>query len=523
MQNSIDDKINVIPQPKFIETYEGRFEFGTETVFGENAKEYEYLFSDLPFSGKGGGRIKFIIDDKFIGDNLQDDCGYEITIDDDVTVTGCCGGMFYAAVTLKQLAILYFDGETSKIPFCKIKDKPDFSYRGFMLDVSRHFFKIEFLYKVADVLSLFKFNAFHLHLSDDQGFRFGSEKFPFLTEKGSVRSGTKGDGKKVEGFYTKTQLKSFVEYCKARRITVIPEIDIPAHTGAILASYPEFGCAVKDRKVREYFGISSDILCAGKSAVYDFLYGLIDEIVEVFDSPLIHIGGDEAVKDEWKKCPDCNRMMKAYGIGTYKELQSFFLNCVCRHIEKKGKTAVVWNEAVSGGRLKSVVCQYWTGGKDGKAALSYADGGGKLIVSKCNPYYLDYPGGMHSLKSIYHFNPLLDGLTIGGVKNVLGIESPLWTEYVPSEENAFKKMFPRLFAVAERGWNGNVDKNGWADFVARAEKCEKVLEFYGIKGTPVKDAAGKGNISETIKFGVGAFDKTSIKSLVNMIKAKSEK
>lgn len=522
----LKNRIGIIPQPKSVEIYEGQFVFGKRTSFGENAKEYEFLFSDVTFKGDGAGRVKFIVDENFtFSDNGSDkgDSGYEITVDRDITVVGYGKGVFYAAVTLKQLVLLGFDGETSKIPYCKIRDRADFSHRGFMLDVSRHFFDVSFLYKVADLLALLKFNVFHLHLSDDQGFRFGSEKFPMLTKIGSVRQGTKGDGKKVEGFYTKAELKEFVDYCKKRRITVIPEIDMPAHTCAILAAYPELSCSGKERKVREYFGISSDILCAGKYKVYDFLYALLDEITEVFDSPYIHVGGDEAVKDEWEKCPDCKRMMQSYGIKTYRKLQSFFLNCVCRHIEKKGRKAVVWNEAVGGGSLKSVVCQYWTGGKDGKAALAYADAGGQLIVSKCNPYYLDYPDGMHSLKSIYQFNPYLDGLTVGAVRNVIGIESPLWTEYVTTEKIAFERMFPRLFAVSERAWNAKVDEDGWKEFAARVKECGKVLDFYGVKGSSVIETTNASKVIDAIKFGAKTLDKTSVKSLVNMLKAKSDR
>lgn len=527
-----DERLAIIPKPTTLEKADGEFVFGLKTEFGENASEFKYLF-DLNFNGDGSGRIKIVIDDNSdkvanntdLGEDdfVSDAYAYELTIGRDVTVRGTKAGAFYAMITLKQLALLNFDGAVSKIPCCKIVDKPRFKHRGFMMDVARHFFPLSFLYKVVDALSLYKFSVLHLHLSDDQGFRFGSEKFPKLVSIASKRRGTRKDGKPIEGFYTKSELKGLVKYASERGIEIIPEIDMPGHTGAILAAYPELSCTKTEREVREYFGISDNILCAGKSGVYDFVYGLLDEITEVFPSRLIHIGGDEALKDEWKKCPDCKRMMQVYNIGTFKELQSFFLNAVNVYLQKKGRQAVVWNEAVSSGKLGGVVCQYWLAGKDGKGALAYSDGGGKLIVSKCSPFYLDYPHGMHSLKALYEFNPILDGLTTTAVKNVIGVESPLWTEHVETENDAFKKMFPRLFAVAEKGWS-NSERN-FKDFERRAAANERVLKLLKIEGTTAKDATppkAKGAI-EAIKFGVRAFDKTAFKSFVNMLKIKNDK
>mgnify|MGYP000945847070 CR=1 FL=1 len=507
-----------VPKPISFTKDEGFFELSKNTVFSGVAKGMGGLFSYLGLASGVENRLTAVIDD-----GKQDE-EYMLQVSPgEIKIIGGERGIYYGVMTLLQLAAKNLKDGIANIPVCKIDDRPKYAYRGFMLDVSRHFFPPSTIKKILDVLSVLKINYFHLHISDNQGYRLESKEFPKLNEIGSVRAGTRGDGKEVKGYYTAAEIEEMVGYALERRIEIIPELDIPGHTIALLASYPYLGCEGKEMKVAETFGISDNILCAGKESTYEFLYKLVDEIASYFPSKYFHLGGDEAPKTKWKNCPHCKKALIDNNLKSFSELQSHFINKIIERLEQKGKTVIVWNEAIYGGLLKDgAICQYWSDGKKPRRVFAAADGGRKTIISKFSPYYLDYPYGMTPLKKTYNFDPEMDGFTSEGLKNIMGVEAPLWTEYVDTEEKLFYQMLPRLMAVAESGWGSAKD---YTDFKVRLESLRPLFAMMGIKMPSLGECDPgpiKGAIA-TAKFFINAFDRSMINSSINAIKAQSER
>ncbi len=396
-------------------------------------------------------------------------------------------GEFYAEKTLEQFKILY--GDT--LPCVTIEDKPYFSYRGFMLDSARHFISVAEIKKIVDTASRFKLNRFHWHLSDDQGFRIQLDGFPELTEKGSVRPGDtyrnlpKTD-KPYGGFYTKDEIREIVAYCRERFIEVIPEIDVPGHVSAILYTYPQYHCGKKPVDIKTKEGIFEGIFCAGNEETYRFIFALLDEITELFPYEYFHLGGDEAPKKHWKACPDCQKKMKELGLTDENDLQVYFGNRIADYLKSKGKKVVMWNDILKGkGLSKDVTVQRWMDIKNLSAPET--NSGRQTIASDFRPYYCDYPYEMFPLKNVYKFDPLAKkGLTDAGKKNVIGIESPIWLEFINTDERLEYLIFPRWFAVADTAW-GYGRKTDYADF---AESCEvfcRALKKEGCSAAPSKN------------------------------------
>ncbi|MFA5342217.1 MAG: family 20 glycosylhydrolase, partial [Clostridia bacterium] len=384
--------------------------------------------------------------------------------------------------TLKQLEFNY----SGNIPYLTINDKPAFSYRGFMIDCARHFFLISDLKKMIDIAALFKFNKFHWHLVDDQGWRMEIKKYPLLTEKGSKRNlsnfGRYYDPNPHEGFYTQNQMKEIVEYCKKKSIDVIPEIEIPGHVSACLNAYPNLSCREKDVPVRTHGGIFKDILCAGKEEVYEFIFSVLDEMSGIFPSEYVHIGGDEAPKERWKECPHCIKKMESLKLKDYEQLQGYMMNRVYGYLQKKGKKAITWNESLRGGNLeKGITVQNWRE-KDDECMLRAADGG-KIIVSDFFHYYLDYPLGMTPLKKTYMYDPIPYALVDSCKKNIIGVEAPIWTEFVKDIDKMSIMCFPRLAAVGETGWTLIKNK----DYASFKQRLLNVISMIGKAGLKYQD------------------------------------
>ncbi|MDF2514041.1 MAG: Beta-hexosaminidase [Herbinix sp.] len=364
-----------------------------------------------------------------------------------------------------------------KVRNCTIVDKPRFERRGVMLDVCRHFFSVEEVKRIIEQSALLKFNQFHWKLSEDQGFRMESTRFPELNKIGSWRNLAAADPMVLKGlakeddvyggYYTKDEIRDVVSYAAARNIEVIPEISLPGHSSAILATYPQFTCTGEPLKVKNTFGIYERIICAGNVSANEFLYQLLDEVCELFPSKYIHLGGDEAPKKSWKSCPHCNKLMEEKGIHNYESLQSYLANKMITHIQTKGKTGIVWNESVIGGGLEeSTVVQYWIEMAPGPSYVEpELTKGRKLILSSMNQFYCDYSYADIPMKATLMYEPEVKGIKVSQ-ENVLGIESPMWTEWTPENEDIEKMMYPRLLAVAECGWT---KKRDWEDFVQRAE------------------------------------------------------
>lgn len=401
-------------------------------------------------------------------------------------VAGDAEGLFHAAVTLRQLVETSSNGE---IDACRICDRPRFPYRGALLDVSRHFFGVDTVKKTIDAMALFKFNYLHLHLSDDQGFRIACDSLPLLAERASHRAETCGDKTPYGGFYTKDEIREIVAYAAERYINVMPEIDLPGHTRAIVSAYPELSCSGKPVDVATKFGIFSEILCAGKDETYDAVEKILVEVAELFPCKYFHIGGDEVAKLEWSECERCKAVMEKEGLDDYEQLQGYFTEKVTDMLGRLGKIPVVWNEALRSGMLdKTAVIQYWK--PDAKSAREVAaavrEKGRRVIVSRHKPYYLDQPYGYSSLKDAYEFEPCLAEFGEGAEAFVAGVECTLWTEHIDTPEKLFAMMFPRAAAVAESAWSA--PQKNYSVFAERLRKVIKILRTQGVNYTSIGES-----------------------------------
>lgn len=378
-------------------------------------------------------------------------------------------GAFYGLQTLFQLL-----EEGCELPCGTYEDAPKYRYRGFMLDVSRHFFPVEEVKKVLDQCARLKLNTFHWHLSDDQGFRIESKKFPKLNEVGSWRM---ENGEKYGGFYTQDQIREVVAYAAERCIQVIPEIDLPGHTTAIIAAYPELSCSGKPTVPETGAGIFPQILCGGDQKVYKFLYELLDEVCALFPAPYFHIGGDEAPKSEWEKCPRCQEEMKKNGLKNEEELQALFTARLADFLATKGKAVIGWNEILASGNMRSdAIAQYWT---DGGAAYSATEipKGRKFIFSNSTSFYFDYDYTLVTLEGTYAYNPYIPGGEAISPEQIMGLEAPLWTERIATPERLETMIFPRMAALAENAWTKEKD---YPEFLQRLKVYESVWKKSGI-------------------------------------------
>lgn len=361
--------------------------------------------------------------------------------------------LFYGEKTLDQIKAQY-----SSLPICKICDKPKYEYRSFMIDCARHMFDVAELKKIIDAMSLLKFNKFHWHLTDDQGWRFESQLYPQLNEKAAVRPFS-NFGKKVDALpygrvYTKAEMVEIVAFCAERYIDVIPEFDIPGHTSALLSAFPELTCSGIPVNIKTRQGIYKDVVCPAKNKSYEVIANILDEFCDIFPYKYYHIGGDETPSAHWQSCPDCQRIMQKHGITDYRDYQNFFMNKFIEYLSEKGKTCILWNDAAKGKNLDCrAVIQYWK--ERDKSSIAYANQGGKMILSPFSYYYMDYDYDIIPMNHVFSFGTDLKGFTKQGRDNVLGVEVPIWTEYIDDNIRFEKMLFPRVLAVANAGWSLN--------------------------------------------------------------------
>ena len=409
-------------------------------------------------------------------------------------------GLFYGVQSFRQLlppeieSRTRVDGVEWKVPAVKIIDKPRFVWRGLMLDVSRHFQPKEFVLKYIDTMAAFKLNHLHLHLTDDQGWRIEIKKFPSLTKIGAWRG--KSDisdemsfapaGEPHGGFYTQDDIRDIVAYAQKRFITIVPEIEMPGHAQAALASLPGLSCTDKRLKVRTRWGVNKEVYCAGSDKVFDFLEAVIDEVAELFPGEYIHIGGDEVPKDRWKECPRCQARLKAEGLKDEHELQSWFITKMEKYINSKGKKIIGWDEILEGGLAPNAAVMSWRGVDGGIAAASQ---GHEVVMSPTSHCYLDYNqakegepraiGGFIPLCKVYSFEPVPAALAPDRAKFILGAQGNLWTEYIETPEYAEYMTYPRAAAIAEVGWT-RADLKNWPDFQHRMTPVYGRLKLMGV-------------------------------------------
>ena len=392
-------------------------------------------------------------------------------------------GEFYARQSLEQMIRAAKESNGQVSLQCQIiEDCPRFPYRGLHIDVSRHFFSIDFLKKQVDAMAMFKMNRLHLHLTDAAGWRMEIESWPRLTEYAAWRPEANwkawwnGDRAYVEegtpgaygGYYTKEELKSLVEYAAERHITVIPEIEMPGHSEEVLAAYPEVGCGGNPETHAD--------LCIGKEVTFKMLEDILDEVIEVFPSEYIHIGGDEAGKQAWKTCPDCQRRMKEEGLADVDELQSYMIRRIEKYVNSKGRKIIGWDEILEGGVSKTATVMSWRGTEGGIAAMNM---GNDVIMCPGSYCYLDKAqdapflepesiGGYLPLEKVFGYEPVEPTMPQKGLDRLLGVQANLWTEYVPTESHAEHMLWPRAAAIAEIGWSPAGSKADYQDFRRRA-------------------------------------------------------
>ena len=325
-----------------------------------------------------------------------------------------------------------------------------YTYRGFMIDSARHMQTAEELKKIIEAMAYLGFNTFHWHLTDDQGWRFESKRYPLLNEKAAYRDysdfGKTFDNNRYGGVYSQETMKEVVACCAERDIDVIPEFDIPGHTSALLHAFSHLSCDGQEVAVKTHQGIFKDVLCLAKEAAFETVTGILEEMMSVFPGKYIHIGGDETPHDRWKACPACQQKMQALGITDFKEYQTQFMNRVIAFLEEHGRHAIVWNDIAGETLDKRAVIQYWK--ENDRSSIDFINSGGRAILSPFTYYYLDYSYEITPLNRVYAFGPMLKGLSENGKSHILGLEIPIWTEYVEDAETMQRLLFPRAVAAA---------------------------------------------------------------------------
>lgn len=391
-----------------------------------------------------------------------------------------------------------------EFPLAEVSDWPRFGYRGLMLDISRHFSDVEMVKRTIDMLALHQLNIFHWHLTDDQGWRIEIKSHPELTEVGAWRDDTvvgrylggtdyPTDGKRHGGFYTQEQIREIVAYAKERYIEIIPEIDLPGHTSAVLAAYPQLGCEDKEYKVANRWGVIRDVLCAGNPASLDLFKDIMDEVCDLFPRKYIHLGGDECVKDRWKACPKCQKKIRELGlkdVGRYSKedyLQSWFMGEVASFVQSKGKRVIGWDEILEGVPMDDSVIMSWRGTEGGIAAARM---GHDVVMTPTSDMYFDQSqtlasqleeipvGGFINVMKVYSYEPLPASLTPEQQKHILGCQANVWCEYMPEERIRQYQILPRLAALSEVQWTMPERKN-YKDFLKRLPKMLSIYDHYG--------------------------------------------
>lgn len=416
-------------------------------------------------------------------------------------------GVFYARQTLRQMTS---DGRLKEIKCCEINDSPEFSYRGLHFDVSRHFRSIDFLKKQIDAMALYKMNRMHIHLTDATGWRLETDSYPRLTAFAAWRSEPvwkdwwEGDRLYVEegtegaygGYYTKEQMRDLVEYAAERHVEIIPEIEMPGHSEEVLAAYPELSCVGKPYAQGE--------MCIGNEDTFRFIEAVLTEVMEVFPSEFIHIGGDEANKEHWKNCPKCRKRMEDEGLKDVDELQSYMIRRVSRFVESKGRRVIGWDEILDGGLAPGATVMSWRGTEGGIEAMSM---GHDVIMTPGRYCYLDHAqdapfkepesiGGYLPLDSVYTYNPVEKVMPAEALHHLLGIQGNLWAEYVVTDEHAEYMYWPRALAIAETGWSRPEDKD-LKDFRRRALSALDLLKDMGYNVFDLSSEYGERKLAQT--------------------------
>lgn len=511
--------VAIVPTPLSMEKGTGSFTFGPNTVITvptEEQKPVAGLFASL-FTRSAGFTPKVQVGTE--GDvcleldkNLPEDA-YEMQVSSgQIRVKASDSkGLFYGLQNLRLLLPPAIESSTAQdtvewtVPEMTVKDAPRFGYRGFMLDVSRYFLPKEELLRMIDCMALLKLNRLHLHLTDDNGWRLEIKKYPKLTEVGAWkvdrqhlpfperRNPKRGEPATVGGYYTQADMKEIIAYAADRQIEIIPEIDIPAHSNAALASYPEYACPV----VKDFIGVipglggknAEIIFCGGNEKTYEFLQDVLDEVIALFPSRYIHLGGDEATKTNWKKCPLCQARIREEHLADEEALQGYFMGRMSDYVRSKGKEVMGWDELTNSKLPEDAIIFGWQG--FGNAALKAAEQGHRFVMTPARVAYLiRYQGpqwfepltyfGNNTLKGLFDYEPVQEGWKPEYEKLLMGVQASMWTEFCNKPEDVFYLVFPRLAALAEIAWvpknqkDWNVFLKGLDNYTAHLEQKDVV-------------------------------------------------
>ncbi|MGC4234411.1 MAG: family 20 glycosylhydrolase [Niabella sp.] len=474
--HAFSQEVNIIPKPVYADVKQGSFEISAKTKIYYNAAAAErsakflqsFVAENYGFTPAIQQGPKPATGILFILDNAAGKESYELTVGKNaVTIKGDAAGLFYGLQSLLQ--IMPLDNNASvALPLVTVKDKPRFGYRGAMLDCGRYFFTPGDVKRFIDLMAYYKLNTFHWHLTEDAGWRIEIKKYPLLTQIGAWRRGTQSAGNPESfdrlphgGFYTQKQIKDIVKYAGERNINIIPEVDMPGHTLSVLAAYPEVSCTGGPFKVLEYWGIQKDVLCPGNEKTYEMIEGILDEVLEMFPSKIIHIGGDEAPKDRWKACSKCQAKIRSENLKDEHELQSYFVKRVGKYLQDKGRKMLGWDEIMEGGLAPNAMVMSWRGVKGGiEAARMHHE----VVMAPTDYMYLDYYqakpegepvniGGNLPLEKVYNYEPLSPEIPQENHKYIVGVQGNIWMEFIHSVPKTDYMGFPRLLAVAETGWS----------------------------------------------------------------------
>ncbi|WP_341214747.1 beta-N-acetylhexosaminidase [uncultured Wocania sp.] len=529
-----DSDYHIIPKPSQISMLTGRFlvDADTKIISSEALKNEAELLANMlslatghniSFATEGEGNITLKLDN-----TIDSEEGYQLNVSyNTITIAGKNGrGIFYGIQTLRQLMPASIESKDDSIkelsiPAVSITDSPRFKYRGMHLDVARHFFPKDFVKKYIDLIAMHKMNTFHWHLTEDQGWRIEIKKYPKLTEIGAWRNGTivghhpgtENDQKRYGGFYTQEDIKEIVAYAASKHVTVIPEIELPGHSSAAIAAYPYLSCFPEEptkvtndmgsekgkgiqaagtpKIVQETWGVFDDVYCAGKEETFAFLQDVLDEVIPLFPSEYIHIGGDECPKANWKRCPNCQKRIKEEGLHDEHELQSYFITRIEKYLNTKGKNIIGWDEILEGGLAPNATVMSWRGTKGGiEAAKQKHD----VIMTPGHSLYFDHYqvktneakakeplaiGGNTTVADVYAYEPMPEELTIDEQQYLLGAQANVWTEYMKTTDYVEYMILPRMSALSEVVWSSKENRN-WEDFSARLNTFKNRYDALGV-------------------------------------------
>ena len=508
--------INIIPKPTSIKAKDDYIDINRiEIIIVENNLVGERNVAELfqsflsPIKGLGISSINKNKKRILVSLNTSYDIpeeGYKLSINGDQKVdlkASSVSGLFYGFQSFRQLCDPELETgsrpTSTKVPMCIIEDSPKFGYRGMHLDVSRHFFDVEFVKTYIDMIALHKMNVFHWHLTDDNGWRIEIDKYPLLTEKSAWRVDRRHEPWKKQsppleneiatygGYYTKDQIREVIEYASKRNIAVIPEIEMPGHTSEVFSAYPELSCKGDYIPVNPgSYWPNTDIFCAGNDKVFTFLENVLEEVIDLFPGRYIHIGGDEADKMNWEKCPKCQDRIASESLKNEHELQSWFIKRIEKFILSKDRKLVGWDEILEGGLAKTATVMSWRGMDGG---IESAKAGHDVIMCPTSHCYFDYYqanpetspeafGGYTTLKKVYSFDPVPPELSNEEAKFILGGQGNLWTEYVQTPERAQYRVLPRMSALSEVLWSGP-GSNSYEDFYSRLKRLLLRFDIMG--------------------------------------------